>query len=433
MLSARLLPLVIISLLITSLFVSCQTAFATSDDWSMYQHDAAHTGVATNSGDIYPVSIWNSSVCSKGIAVSDGLAYYLWIMKSVLVLRCVNVSTGAVVWDNTNVSDNDANNITPAVVDGVVYLNTAAYNATNGLLLIDYSYYDANTSPTVADGLIFLGRTTSSGVGFAFAIHTKIGVLLWNLTRIINSSNSDLTQFPVAVQNGVAYFASGKGVFAVNATTGVLQWQYSLPNYLPDSTGAISVSNKYVIVSIGSDLYCLNAADGQKVWSTQASGVPVVTNKVVIAGGTAYNVSSGVKVWSLNIGNLSTPVVSGNAVYYGRYVNVYGDYYKHELLGVNVATGEIFWTYKLEQINQSQKAGLLAVTNQNLFVCDTGRFELFPTVSYPNVLAFNLTFMPQTTAIVASDDNLLIVGLIISASIIAVIVVVGVYVFKRKN
>jgi outer membrane protein assembly factor BamB len=238
---------------------------------------------------------------------------------------------------------------------------------------------------------------------------------------------------PVAAQNGIAYFASGTGVYAVNVKTGDLQWQYPVPEYLSDSTGAVSVGNGYVFASMGSNLYCIDAADGQMMWSTQTSGVPSVTNNLVIADGTAYNLSSGEKVWSLDIDNLSVPAISGNAVYYGHYFNEYGDYFKHELFGVNATTGKIFWTYKLEQINHSQKAGVLAVTSQNLYVSDTGLFQLFPTVSYPNVLAFNLAAISTRETTPTSEVNTLYIGLICLASFIAAIAVVARYAKKRKK
>jgi hypothetical protein len=239
-----------------------------------------------------------------------------------------------------------------------------------------------------------MGVNTNSGTGCIFALNAYTGALVWNFTYVVGSFNNHsfddyIVQCPVAVQNGIAYFASGAGVYAVNAKTGHTKWHYIMPDYLANSSGSISVAEGYVFASVGSQLFCLKALNGQGVWNTTTNGFPAVANGMVIVGGIAYRVSSGEKLWSIDKNGLSVPAIANGAVYYGHYFKINDgsrdDNFKHELLGVNASTGQIFWTYTLPNITAYQFTGNLAIAHQSLY--DSELFQ---------VLAFDLTSNPPT-------------------------------------
>ena len=171
-----------LTLLTVSLITSeLASAAATPDNWSMFRHDAEHTG-NSNSTQSNAAYLWQFSTGDKirsSAAVSDGVLF------------------------------SGSNN-------GYVY----ALNATTGQVIWQYfSGSQIESSPAVANGVVYIGVLWDGGHGYVDALNATTGSLIWRY-----ATNSGIESSP-AVVNGIVYIGSYNGyVYALNATNGAYIW-----------------------------------------------------------------------------------------------------------------------------------------------------------------------------------------------------------------
>lgn len=136
------------------------------------------------------------------------------------------------------------------VSDGVVYIASvndppSAYNASTGALLWSDPQFNSDeqfpflTLDMVANGVLYMERSSLSGNQGLYALNASTGKVLWQvLGKPLSVS---------AVVNGVVYAstddsdqtllgappASDNGIFALDATTGAVRWSYNLGQGLP--------------------------------------------------------------------------------------------------------------------------------------------------------------------------------------------------------
>jgi outer membrane protein assembly factor BamB len=201
-------------------------------------------------------------------------------------------------------------------------------------------------SPAVVNGIVYIG----SDDGNLYALNATTGTLIWNYTVGPPGQSSP------AVANGIVYIAAGYYYFyALNATTGTLIWKIPLGAgmfYSPAVAGGI------VYVSSTADstppfpamVYALNASSGARVWSYIIPYRDVVESSPAVAGGIVYvgvwggtvyalNATTGAQVWSQTIGLpvfYSSPAVVDGLLYEGG-----GDY----VYALNATTGALVWMY----------------------------------------------------------------------------------------
>jgi outer membrane protein assembly factor BamB len=101
------------------------------------------------------------------------------------------------------------------VANGVVYIgtfeNVYALNASTGAKLWSYASGDVESSPAVANGVVYV----ASAGGILYALNAKTGAKLWSYT-----TGNNLFSSP-AVANGVVYVGwLGKKVYAFGLKTG---------------------------------------------------------------------------------------------------------------------------------------------------------------------------------------------------------------------
>ena len=293
------------------------------------------------------------------IAVSDGCLYFTAYIPTnpTLMLFAVNASTGQLIWSSEDSSISSNSILSPAVVDGIVYTTYNAHNASTGQLMFNYTRYGGNTSPTVSNGMIFMGTKANdtnnylgSGGG-VLAINAKTGEKIWSFT-----GNEDefwyvgTVYYPPAVTDGVVYFSAVSGVYALNAQTGSQIWHsFAIQS---DSIGdaCIAVGDGCVYINVGGQLHCLDASSGLQKWaySTLSKGIcPAVVNGVVYDSSFALDALNGTVLWD-NGKNRSSPAVAEGLVYYVDYSNtgLGGDWsIYHELLTFNSSTGNMISNY----------------------------------------------------------------------------------------
>ena len=230
------------------------------------------------------------------------------------------------------------------------------------------------SSPTVADGVVYVGATSAINFGLPvplpnqppfnpnnvwsnfYAFNASNGAIIWDYR-----DNSLLIQGPFAVADGFVFFSAGSGltgvnyVKALNAKNGALIWNYT-------TEGKISspiVSNGIVYINkgstIGSTIHALNATNGNKIWEASSSGtLPVVRNGILYAGSmsngpnakgefipsyamNALNASNGKWLWNFTTGFwVSTPAVFEGTVFFSADSNIYA---------LNAVTGAKLWNY----------------------------------------------------------------------------------------
>src|SRR5262249_3063345 len=145
------------------------------------------------------------------------------------------------------------------------------------------------------------------------------GALIWQ--KAINAVGN------VAIANDVLYVGSinnGVGqLYALDATTGNVIWQYDAPL----SVGSPAVANGIVYVQLYTSLYALDAHTGAIIWQQPAfpsSASPAVVNGIVYIGtgrGSvfAFNARTGAMLWAtMAVGYVaSSPTVVNGVVYVG--------------------------------------------------------------------------------------------------------------------
>ena len=224
----------------------------------------------------------------SSVTVANNIAY---IGSTDRNMYALNANTGASIWNFTTIGEiRDS----PAVVDGVIYFGCFsgssdvgsgrlyALNADTGKEIWSVPTQDSdtysNSSPSVADGAVYVGSTDHH----LYAFHTSDGSQIWSFPTPGKVSSSP------AVYNGIVYVGCESGDFyAVNAATGSQVWSYAASGVFYSSP---TVADGLVFVgNYGDDtVYAFNAATGSVVWSyTTGSGVfssPTVSGGVMFVG-----------------------------------------------------------------------------------------------------------------------------------------------------
>ncbi|MGA2385640.1 MAG: PQQ-binding-like beta-propeller repeat protein [Candidatus Bathyarchaeia archaeon] len=315
------------------------------DDWPMVQHDPEHTGATNSSVPIAkPHVLWSvpygsyvaSPVVANGIVYIDSNAY--------------NADTGKLLWANTSVE------FTPLIENDIIYAVTPgtfgihAYNASTGATLTGSSSIFNATILAVGDGY-FYGMNEGCLVDYNIAS----GNLIWK------SANYSYVYDSPAVADGCLYFGTEDNFVALNASTGTQTWEFPSPTPVSFSP---AVSSGFVYVKVNAVLYCFNDSTGKPVWNYAvdapylgSSSYPAVANGIVYIGaydGNVYaiNAYSGEKVWSSKIaeagggidkGVQASPIVVGGMV---LVCSTDGNLY-----ALNCSDGNTLWTFRLQSSN----------------------------------------------------------------------------------
>lgn len=243
----------------------------------------------------------------------------------------------------------------------------------------------ANTNPTNNEWSMFHGNLNHTG-----AIETNpktSNSFFWN-TGGIGVSTSPL------VANGFLYECNYNGlVFCMNATTGVLEWNYTTNNTI-STTPAIADGVVYV-VDDGGIIYKLNAFNGTVELKHSISSDPIITmeSTISISYGFLYvclfyelycfNTTTGNLKWDFitknTYGGASSPTISNGRVYVGSSDNY--------VYCINAYDGTPYWSYQVSSDYQGPGTestpalanGLLYIgTGDGNFYClnaSTGAFE----------------------------------------------------------
>ncbi|HLH35421.1 MAG TPA: PQQ-binding-like beta-propeller repeat protein [Alloacidobacterium sp.] len=195
--------------------------------------------------------LW-TSIGGSVPAVANGVVYLSpsgYHAASQIV--ALSASTGATLWDYY-INTSGVGSSSPVVADGMVFFggvgddNIAreyAVNASTGKTLWVYTIPDGSLgdTPAVANGVVYVNTFG----GDVYALNETTGHKLWDF-----AVSGKLFTAP-AVANGVVYVRGGvpqpgiDNLYALNASTGAKLWSYAIGNYV----GTPIVANGVVYVS----------------------------------------------------------------------------------------------------------------------------------------------------------------------------------------
>jgi outer membrane protein assembly factor BamB len=255
------------------------------------------------------------------------------------ILNTTNVGALTVLW---SAQDGSFPFTAPAVVDGVVYSGTNAFDAATGKLL--WATNSGGISPAISNGTVYID--TQDGLCAYVAAN---GTNLWC------AGNNYLPDAPsgAAVVDGIAYFGSALGsVFAIDAATGAQLW--SAPISSDNAASSPAVANGVVYIN-GDSLFAFDAKTGAQLWSssiTDGTSSPAVVGGVVYCSGralAAFNATTGAVLWSVSPGGpLSilgdSPAVAKGLVYIGASVPGQHGSSSGVLYALKARTGKIIWS-----------------------------------------------------------------------------------------
>jgi outer membrane protein assembly factor BamB len=328
----------------------------------MFGHDPAHTGYTDSTPiKVAPKVLWKIKILrpvSDSVAIWNG---YVYIATEGDRLFAINASTGQKVWEKYHSGSGG----TPAVENGIVYASQydggTAYNATTGetiwTLNSTVPTFNSFYSPTVADGAVYLTNDTN-----LCRVNASTGALIWSIPASTDSP---------AVAGDRIFTDRG----AYNATTGELLWS---TNGLRIIT-SFSTRNSFVYFASYDNsihnIYCVDAANGRKVWNYSTDSLPLAIADGRVFGSSdgkifALNSATGDRVWSYQIGPLvSSTAIAQDVVYVASRS---GSLASHDgnLYAFDVSSGALLWSFPIQDLNDAGKLSRAApvVSNGTIYI-----------------------------------------------------------------
>lgn len=270
-----------------------------SADWAQYRFGSAHTGFTPYENVLSPATV--------------GGLVQLWQSRS-----------------------HEASFSSPAVVGGVVYVGSQAFDATTGALLWDAPVPgDVAAAPAVQNGIDYV-----RGYQGLYALDAATGARLWHKTVDYGAASP-------TIEFGWVYIAGSNSVSALNASTGHVRWTTATGG---TSYSAPSLSKGTLFVGSADNLlYALDARTGAIEWTYATPGqvfaTPAVTRGVVYAGTAsgrviALDARTGALVWSQPLGDR---VYAAVAVARGG--TVFASSQDKSVYALRATSGKIRWSF----------------------------------------------------------------------------------------
>ena len=265
-------------------------------------------------------------------------------------------------------------------------------------------------SPAVAGKYVFI-RSESDNKGQMLALDIDSGKTLWAFTpkRLSSKSNSyfggHLTS-PVVV-DGTVFVGAGKEVYALDAASGTVRWEFDAKEYISSSAtaadGRIYISDfdafyaidqktgkqiwsypttmtlyfapviggQTVLLASGAQLVALDTVSGQQRWTTSLPGGDVIPSAVqgarafVKSTSTMYalDLASGKQLWQVHdLNYISLPAVAGDQVFV-----ISGSGVSTSLSALDAGTGHSTWTLPVKSLATTAPV----IAGQSLYVRTT--------------------------------------------------------------
>lgn len=250
---------------------------------------------------------WGAPVVSNGTVFVGGYGVYAF-----------DADTGDEKWVNED--EGGATGVN--VADGIVFAQhgdlTALNAATGGRLWKHSSGDDNDTSPTIANGVVFFGSRDDN----VYALDTVSGDEYWHFETggSVNSSP--------AVSRGTVFFGSNdENLYAVDATSGREEWQFSTGS--PIGCAPTVADGTVFFGNRNSDFVAVDASTGEEQWRVDTAGwvetAPTVVDGTVVFGswdGVVYgaDATTGDVLWRFETegeSRSSAPTVVNGTAFFG--------------------------------------------------------------------------------------------------------------------
>ncbi|MCW3998998.1 MAG: PQQ-binding-like beta-propeller repeat protein [Candidatus Bathyarchaeota archaeon] len=265
------------------------------------------------------------------------------------------VSTGQLAWrfftGNSPASPSLADRLraSPTVADGVLYMGSNssrfyALNASSGSQIWAVNVgVNIDSSAAVANGVVYVGLLWDGHHGYVDAFNATNGALIW---QYVTSGGVESSP---AVVDGVVYVGTVAGyVHALNASSGAQMWSYRTGGQVFSSPNF--VDGVLYVGSLDGCVYALNAANGDCIWASyfgsQVYSSPVVVDGVIYVctdTGNVYALSAvdGSVIWQAYVGSGNDHTDSSPAVAHGIvYVGARNGFY-----AFNATSGQQLWFF----------------------------------------------------------------------------------------
>lgn len=206
------------------------------------------------------------------------------------------------------------------------------------------------SSPAVAGGKVYFG----SGDGNVYAVDATTGLLQWKF------ATKDVVHTSPAVANGVVYVGSwDSSLYALDAETGQLRWTFeagqdpAIHNQVGFQSSPTVVDGIVYIGCRDAHVYAIDAATGRKKWDYPTSKSWVIGTPAVRDGTVYVGTSDTARVMALDAktGRLkfnfsakayvfSSAAIAGDLVYVGNHAG--------RLFAIGAKTGELAWEFRTE-------------------------------------------------------------------------------------
>jgi outer membrane protein assembly factor BamB len=218
------------------------------------------------------------------------------------------------------------------------------------------------SSPVVVGGAVYFG----SGDGNVYALDATSGNLNWKFRT------SDVVHASPAYADGVVFFGSWDSYFyAVDARTGAEKWRFH-GGEDPDIHNQVGFQSSPAVVNgvvytgcRDSNLYALDAATGKEKWHFYNDGSWVNSSPAVTQGKVIFGTSDSRLYFVLDAETgkpivrqqdkaymFSSPAVAGNVVFIGVLNGT--------LVARDLNSGEALWTYRTDASRQNNGWALTA-------------------------------------------------------------------------
>jgi outer membrane protein assembly factor BamB len=227
------------------------------------------------------VLLWKYTVgYASSPTVANGVVYVC--TDNDASVYALNAVTGALIWKYGTGGPTQAS---PAVVSGVVYFSdgagVTALNAATGALIWKYTteaYIDS--AAAVANGVVYIGVIYSMGYPPGlYALNASTGAFLWAfyINGVVGGEDGC---FSPTVANGLVYvgcstYYEGAALYALDVATQLIVWQVGLGGSAPVLANGVAYFGSYA----------LNAGTGAVLWNwPEGLYPPVVANGMVYGG-----------------------------------------------------------------------------------------------------------------------------------------------------
>ncbi len=227
--------------------------------------------------------------------------------------------------------------------------------------------FEESVAPVVVDGVVYVAFDYT-----LYALNAHTGSVLWQYTA------GDAILGAPAVVKGTVYFGSfDSHLYAVRAKTGKKLWSFAANSFI-GSSPTVEDGVVYVGSGYGGTLYAVDARTGKQLWSYTTQGEinssAAVANGVVFAPSSdsnmyALDAKTGVLRWKQAVGVdfTTAPTLANGMVYLGCEDNVYA---------LDARTGAIVWVKEWGAAGPAAAYGLVYLGSDKLYAVKAATGEV---------------------------------------------------------